>query len=75
MIKIKIKYSTVKKIITVLFVLLVISYVIFVICRSSFTQIKSVEANRTTVYDSIDANGYIIRSETYIKYGKEGVIS
>ena len=75
MIKINIKYSTVKKIITVLFVLLVISYVIFVICRSSFTQIKSVEANRTTVYDSIDANGYIIRSETYIKYGKEGVIS
>ena len=75
MIKIKIKYSTVKKIITVLFVLLVISYVIFVICRASFTQVRSVEANRTTVYDSIDTNAYIIRSETYVKYDKDGVIS
>lgn len=75
MIKIKIKPGTVKKIVMIVFVLLVISYVIFVICRSSFTQVKSVEASRTTVYDAIDANAYIIRSETYIKYGKEGIIS
>ena len=75
MIKIKIKPGTVKKIVMIVFVLLVISYVIFVIWRSSFTQIKSVEAGRTTVYDTIETNAYIIRGETYIKYDKEGVIS
>lgn len=75
MTKIKIKASTVKKIITVVFIILLISYVIFVICRASFTQVKSVEAARTTVYDTVNANAYIIRSEKYIKYDKDGVIS
>ena len=65
----------VKKIIAALVTVLIIVYLGYVFGRAGFTQVKTVSAIQTTVYDSIDVNAYIIRSEKYVEYKENGVIS
>ena len=75
MIKEKLNSQVIRKVVLSLATLLIVVYVIYVFGRAGFTQVKSVGAVKMTVYDSIDTNAYIIRSETYVKYDKDGVIS
>lgn len=69
------KSAAVRKVIMTVLTLLVISYVIYVICRTSFTQVKTVTAKESTAYQSITTDCYIIRDETLIEYNGDGVIS
>ncbi len=64
-----------KNVIMIVLTLLIIVYVICMFGKASFTQIKSISAAETTVYDSIDVNGYIVRGEQYVEYKENGVIS
>ncbi len=69
------KSAALRKVIMTVLTLLVIAYVIYVICRASFTQVKTVTAKESTAYNAITTNCYIIRDETLIEYGGKGVIS
>ena len=75
MIKDKRNWQIVRNIILSLVTILIVVYVIYVLGRAGFTQVKSVGAVKMTVYDSIDVNVYIVRSERYIEYKGEGVLS
>ncbi len=63
-----------KGIMTVLTVL-VIAYVIYVICRASFTQVKTMTAKETEVYDAIPTNSVLVKDEELIEYDGSGIIS
>ena len=69
------KSVVVRKVIMTVLTLLVIAYVIYVICRASFTQIKTVVAKESLAYDAIVTDCYVVRDETLIEYSGEGVIS
>ena len=75
MIKDKRNWQIVRNVILSLVTILIVVYVIYVLGRAGFTQVKSVGAVKMTVYDSIDVNAYIVRSERYIEYKGEGVLS
>ena len=75
MTKKKLNSRIIRKVILSLVTLLIIVYVVYVFGRAGFTQIKSVGAVQTTVYDSIDVNAYIVRSERYVEYKDGGIIS
>ena len=75
MIKEKLNSQVIRKVVLSLATLLIVVYVIYVFGRAGFTQVKSVGAVKMTVYDSIDVNAYIVRSERYVEYKGEGVIS
>ena len=75
MIKDKRNWQIVRNVILSLVTILIVVYVIYVLGRAGFTQVKSVGAVKMTVYDSIDVNVYIVRSERYIEYKGEGVLS
>jgi len=75
MIKDKLNPQLIRKIVLSLATLLIIVYVVYVFGRAGFTQVKSVGAVKMTVYDSIDVNAYIVRSESYVEYKEDGVIS
>ena len=75
MIKDKLNPQLIRKIVLSLATLLIIVYVVYVFGRAGFTQVKSVGAVKMTVYDSIDVNAYIVRSESYVEYKDDGVIS
>jgi len=75
MTKKKFDRQVVKRVAAALLTLLIIAYVLYVMCRAGFTQVKTVGAVQTTVYDSIDVNAYIVRSEKYVEYKENGVIS
>lgn len=64
-----------KKVIMMVLTILVIAYVIYVICRASFTQVKTITARESIAYNSITTDCYIVRDETLIEYGGSGVIS
>lgn len=67
--------ALIKKGIMMILTVLVIAYVIYVICRASFTQVKTITARESIAYNSINTNCYIVRDETLIEYGGGGVIS
>ena len=69
------KWQILKKVIMAAVTLLIILYVLYVIGRAGFTQIKTVGAAKTTVYESISVNGYVVRGEQYVEYKGNGVIS
>lgn len=69
------KQQVIKKVIAALVTVLIIVYLGYVFGRAGFTQVKTVSAVQTTVYDSIDVNAYIVRSEKYVEYKENGVIS
>lgn len=69
------KSVVVRKVIMTVLTLLVIAYVIYVICRASFTQIKTVVAKESLAYDAIVTDCYVVRDETLIEYRGDGVIS
>lgn len=69
------KPTLVKRGIVALLALLVITYVIYVICRASFTQVKTISAKETVAYNSISADCFIIHDEQLIEYDGNGVIS
>ena len=58
-----------------LLTVLVIVYVISVICRASFTQVKTITAKEATAFDAVTSDCWIIREETLIKGAGSGVIS
>ena len=65
----------VKRVTAAVITVLIIAYAVYVLCRAGFTQVKTIGAVQTTVYDSIDVNAYIVRSEKYVEYKENGVIS
>ena len=65
----------VRRVIAAFVTVLIIVYLGYVFGRAGFTQVKTISAMQTTVYDSIDVNAYIVRSEKYIEYKGNGVIS
>ena len=69
------KQQVIKKVIAALVTVMIIVYLGYVFGRAGFTQVKTVSAVQTTVYDSIDVNAYIVRSEKYVEYKENGVIS
>ncbi len=69
------KPTMLKRIIMALLTLLVITYVIYVVCRASFTQVKTIVAKETVAYQSISCDCFIIHDETLIEYNGDGVIS
>ena len=69
------KSALIKKIIMVLLTCLVIAYVIYVICRASFTQVKTITAKESVAYQAVNTTSYIVRDETLIEYGGNGIIS
>lgn len=69
------KPGIIRKGIMTLLTVLVIAYVIYVICRASFTQVKTITAKETEVYNSISTQCYVIKDEEFINYDGSGVIS
>ena len=52
--------------------ILVITYVISVICRASFTQVKTISAKEAVAYDAIVSDCFIIHEETVVKADSSG---
>ncbi|MBR2175720.1 MAG: hypothetical protein IJ861_02085 [Clostridia bacterium] len=69
------KTVIIRKIVIALMIVLIIAYIISVVLKSNFTQIKTETANIMTVSDSISVNGYFIRDEQLITYKDGGFIS
>ncbi len=69
------KSAWIRKGIMIVLTGLVIAYVVYVICRASFTQVKTITARESVAYQSINSTCYIVRDETLIEYGGDGVIS
>lgn len=69
------KPTLLKRGIMALLTVLVITYVIYVIARASFTQVKTLSAKETVAFDTIACDTFIIHDETLITYDGDGVIS
>lgn len=69
------KPTLIKRGIVALLAVLVITYVIYVICRASFTQVKTISAKETIAYNSVTADCFVIHEEELIEYSGDGVIS
>lgn len=69
------KTTVIKRVIMTLLTLLVVAYVISVICRASFTQVRTVIAKETTAYNTITCDCFVIHEETLVTADGSGVIS
>ncbi len=69
------KTVIIKKVAVAIITLLLIAYIVSVIIKSNFAQIKTQTANVMTVSDSISVSGYFIRDEQQIKSNEKGFIS
>lgn len=69
------KPTLIKRVIVALLTILVITYVIYVIARASFTQVKTISAKETIAYNSVTADCFVIHDEKLIEYSGDGVIS
>ncbi len=69
------KTVIVKKIIVAAMTVLIIAYIISVVLKANFTQVKTETANIMTVSDAIPVSGYFIRDEHMVTYDGDGVIS
>ncbi len=69
------KSGLIRKGIMIILTLFVIIYVIYVIGSASFTQVKTMTAKETEVYDEVNVKGFMVRDETLIDYDGEGIIS
>ncbi len=69
------KPALLKRAIMMLLTVLVLAYVIYVICRASFTQVKTITAKESIAYNAISADGFVIHDEKLISYDGAGVIS
>lgn len=69
------KTAIIRKIAVAIITLLLIAYIVSVVLKANFTQIKTETANIMTVPDAISVSGYFIRDEHLIKNDNEGFIS
>ncbi len=69
------KTVVVKKVIVAVMAVLVITYIISVVLKANFTQVKTETANVMTVSDSIPVKGYFIRDEKVVSHDGDGYIS
>ena len=69
------KTVIVKKVIVAAMTILIIAYIISVVLKANFTQVKTETANIMTVSDAIPVSGYFIRDEHLVTYDGDGVIS
>ncbi len=69
------KPTIIKRGIMAVLTVLVITYVIYVVCRAGFTQVKTITAKETIAYNAIPCDSFVIHDETLITYDGEGVIS
>lgn len=69
------KPTLIKRVIVALLTILVITYVIYVICRASFTQVKTIAAKETVAYNAVSADCFVIHDEKLIEYSGDGIIS
>ena len=69
------KPTLLKRVIMTILTLLVITYVIYVVCRASFTQVRTMTAKETIAYNSITTDAFVIHDEALIRYDGEGIIS
>ncbi len=66
------KKQTVTRLLTVLAVLVLISYVGYQAYRSVFSGVKTELASQYSVYESVEAEGFILRNETVIPSESSG---
>ena len=69
------KPTLIKRVIVALLTILVITYVIYVISRTSFTQVKTIAAKETVAYNAVSADCFVIHDEKLIEYSGDGIIS
>lgn len=69
------KTLLVKPIVGAVMIILILAYIVSVVLKANFTQIKTETANIMTVSDAVSAKGYFIRDEKLIKYSDGGFIS
>ncbi len=69
------KTLLVKPIVGAVMTILILSYIVSVVLKANFVQIKTESANIMTVSDSISSKGYFIRDEHLISSKDEGYIS
>ena len=69
------KTVIIRKVVVGIMTGLIIAYIISVVLKANFTQIKTETANVLTVSDSISVNGYFVRDEELIKYNNGGFVS
>lgn len=69
------KTMIVRPLVGVILILLVLAYIVSVVLKANFTQIKTETANIMTVSDAVSAKGYFIRTEHLISYEGSGYIS
>lgn len=69
------KTMIVKKVAVAIITILLIAYIVSVMLKANFTQIKTETANIMTVSDAIPVSGYFIRDEHLITNKNEGFIS
>ena len=69
------KTVIIRKIAVATITILLIAYIVSVVLKANFTQIKTETANIMTVSDAIPVSGYFIRDEHLVKNDNEGFIS
>ncbi len=69
------KTVIIRKVAVAIITLLLIAYIVSVVLKANFTQIKTETANIMTVPDAISVSGYFIRDEHLIKNDNQGFIS
>lgn len=69
------KTLIVRPLVGVILILLVLGYIVSVVLKANFTQIKTETANIMTVSDAISSKGYFIRTEHLISHEGDGYIS
>ena len=69
------KAIVIKKVLVALITILLIAYIVSVVLKSNFTQVKTEAGNIMTVSDAIPVSGYFIRDEYLIENNEKGIVS
>ena len=69
------KTLLVKPIVGAIIIILILAYIVSVVLKANFTQIKTETATIMTVSESVSAKGYFIRDEHLISYNEGGFVS
>ena len=69
------KTIIIRKIVVALMTVLIIAYIVSVVLKANFTQIKTETANVMTVSETISVNSYFVRDEELITYKGGGFVS
>ena len=67
------KAIVIKKVLVALITILLIAYIVSVVLKSNFTQVKTEAGNIMTVSDAIPVSGYFIRDEYLIENNEKGI--